>query len=295
MKKRVLVLGVTGMLGHTLFRVLVKNPNLEVFGTARSNSELDQYFPETFVEQIRPGVDALVFDTVIRALAAIQPDYIINCIGLIKQDRLAHDSLSAITVNSQLPHRLSLVCRSAKAHLIHISTDCVFDGSKGNYSEDDPSDAKDLYGRSKFLGEVNYPHCVTIRTSIIGHELKGKRSLVEWFLAQKGTIKGFTKAYFTGFPTIELAQIINDYFISPTQPLQGLFHVASAPISKYDLLVLMKESYQNQVDIEPSDDFKIDRSLNASRFEEATGFQPEPWPEMIKAMHEDFRLSGYYS
>ena len=187
-QERILILGVTGMLGHTLFKEMNKNENFEVFGTTRTKRGLEEFFtPEEF-GKIRDNVDADNFDTVIRAIASVQPTIIINCIGIIKQLPISNDPLTAITVNAQLPHRLSLISRSANARLIHISTDCVFDGQKGNYVESDPSNAKDLYGRTKFLGEVAYPHCITIRTSIIGHELKTNFSLIDWFMSQKNEI-----------------------------------------------------------------------------------------------------------
>ncbi len=186
---KILILGGTGMLGHVLFTQLFSNRSLNVYATARNSENLDRWFSSEFRQKIRTEVDVDHFDTVIRALASIQPNIVINCIGLIKQLPIADDPLSAITINSLLPHRLSLICKSVGARLIHVSTDCVFDGMKGNYKDDDPSDAKDLYGRSKFLGEVSYAHCVTLRTSIIGHELKGKLGLIEWFLAQEGKRK----------------------------------------------------------------------------------------------------------
>lgn len=287
MKTRILILGGTGMLGHKLFTKLFEAPDLDVYATARNSDYLDAWFSREQVEHIRPQVDADNFDTVIRALAAIQPDVVINCIGLIKQLPWASDPLSAITVNSLLPHRISLVCRTAGARLIHISTDCVFDGVKGNYIETDESNACDLYGRSKFLGEVYYPHCVTLRTSIIGHELKGRLGLVEWFLGEKQPIKGFTRAIYSGFPTVELVRIIRDYVI-PNQELSGLHHVSSEPISKYDLLKMVAGRYNKEIDIEPYDLFIQDRSLNSDGFRAVTGYEPPSWQKMVGDMHADY-------
>ena len=201
------------MLGHALFAFLSNQKEMDVYATSRDSSGLSRWFPENYACRVRPLVDADYFDKIIRALAAIKPDIVINCIGLIKQAKLSEDPLSAITVNSQLPHRLSLICRAAGSRLIHISTDCIFDGQKGAYNESENSNASDLYGRTKYLGEISYPHCITLRTSIIGHELKGYRGLVEWFLAQKGSVKGFKKALFSGFPTIEFSRIISKYVI----------------------------------------------------------------------------------
>ena len=287
MRTRVLILGGTGMLGHTLFSHLTMDPNLDVYATARSSEGLQAWFPAAMVAKIRTGVDADNFDTVIRAFAAIQPNIVVNCIGLIKQLPMASDPLSAITVNSLLPHRISLVCRTAGARLIHISTDCVFNGMKGNYTEEDPSDAQDLYGRSKFLGEVSYPHCVTLRTSIIGHELKGKLGLIEWFLAQEDSIRGFTKAIYSGFPTVELAGIIRDVVL-PNKELSGIYHVSAEPIAKYDLLNLVAAKYGKLLNIEPFEDFVQDRSLNSNKFRQVTGYSPPSWEELVDEMYKDF-------
>lgn len=291
--KKILILGVTGMLGHILFMELRKNKNFDVYGTLRSINSPDKWFKPEEIQKIRPGVDADNFDTVIRALASIRPDIVINCIGLIKQLPAASDPLTVITVNAQLPHRISLICRTAGARMIHISTDCVFDGLKGNYKETDSSNASDLYGRTKFLGEVTYPHCITLRTSIIGHELKGKYGLIEWFLSQEGAVKGFTKAIYSGFPTIEIARIISEYII-PNTELSGLYHVSLEPVSKYELLKLVSKKYNKKIEIERYDDFFCDRSLDSSKFREITGYTPPSWNELIEKMHQHFMSSSFY-
>jgi dTDP-4-dehydrorhamnose reductase len=217
-QKKVLILGGTGMLGHLLLRYLSTSSDYDVYATARNLAGLESIFPENLLVRFRPdSVDANYFDSVIRALASIQPNIVINCIGIIKQLAEASDPLTAITVNALLPHRISLISRTAGARVIHISTDCVFDGKKGMYAENDQPNADDLYGRTKFLGEVSYPHCVTLRTSIIGHELKGGYGLIEWFLAQTQKIRGFRKAVYSGFPTFELARIIHDYILPNIQ------------------------------------------------------------------------------
>lgn len=292
-KKRILIFGATGMLGHTLFKEMSKNENFDVFGTTRSASGLTNFFSSEELNRIRENVDADNFDTIMRATASVQPDIIINCIGIIKQLPIAQDPLTAITVNAQLPHRISLIARSANARFIHISTDCVFNGTKGNYTEEDLSDATDLYGRSKFLGEVEYPHCVTLRTSIIGHELKTDFSLIDWFLSKTGTTKGFTKAIYTGFPTIEIVKIITNYII-PNEELNGLYQVSSTPISKYDLLHIIKEIYKKEIFIEPFDDFVIDRSLNSEKFKQVTGYNPPTWEVMAQDMYNHFIANACY-
>jgi len=293
-KKRVLILGGTGMLGNLLLRYLSLSPEYDVYATARSLTGLEKHFPEDLLGRFRSdSVDANYFDSVIRALASVQPDIVINCIGIIKQLPGSDDPLTAITVNAQLPHRISLVSHTAGARLIHISTDCVFDGKKGMYTENDPSNACDLYGRTKFLGEVSYPHCVTLRTSIIGHELKGGYGLLEWFLAQNQKVRGFRKAIYTGFPTIELARIIRDYVL-PNPDLSGMYHVSSEPISKYDLLHLVAERYGKEIEIEPYDNFVQDRSMDSTIFREKTGYRPPAWDTLVEMMHSDFLANRHY-
>jgi len=280
------------MLGHTLFMQLSLKADLDVYATARSSSGLTRWLPPDLLKKIQLGVDANNFDTIIRAFASVKPDIVINCIGLIKQLPLASDPLSAITINSLLPHRISLICQSAGTKMIHISTDCVFDGKKGNYTETDLASANDLYGRSKFLGEVEYPHCITLRTSIIGHELRGKLGLIEWFLAQRGNVRGFTHAIYSGFPTVELGRIMTDYVL-PNQDLKGLYHVSSDPISKYDLLKLVAKRYAKKIQIEPYDDFCQDLSLDSSLFRRITGYAPPPWPELVDRMYQHYFSLAY--
>lgn len=285
---RILILGGTGMIGHVLFRQLSKRPEYDVHTTVRNYSVAKMYFSPEIVDKVRlDDVDADNFDTIIRALASIQPDVVINCIGLIKQLPITNDPLSAITVNSQLPHRISMICRAAKVRMVHLSTDCIFNGKKGMYTEHDISDAEDIYGRTKYLGEVNYPHCITLRTSFIGHELKGKYGLVEWFLAQNEKIRGFTKAIYSGLPTIEIARIINDYVL-PNPALNGVYHVSSAPISKYDLLKLIAAKYSKEIEIEPYENFIQDRSIDSKNFRSKTGYIPPSWSELITLMYDDY-------
>jgi len=285
-KQKVLILGVTGMLGHTLYKEMSKQQDVyEIYGTTRNASGLSEYFTKNEIKSIRSGVDADNFDTVIKAIASVQPNIIINCIGIIKQLPIAKDPLTAITVNAQLPHRISLVARSANARLIHISTDCVFNGVKGNYTESDDSNAEDLYGRTKFLGEVSYPHCVTLRTSIIGHELKTEFSLIDWFMSQKDEINGYTKAIYSGFPTYEMVNIIMNYVI-PKADLSGLYHVSSEAISKYDLLCIMKDVYKKDIKINAFEDFVLDRSLDSSKFMKVTGYKAPSWRDMLNDMHD---------
>jgi len=279
---RILVIGITGMLGNTLFRHFQPNPAFTTLGTVRG-SRARTPFVDT-VDSIIEGVDAENFDSITRAVELARPDVVINAVGLIKQLASSKDPLNALPINALFPHRLARLCAVAGARLVHVSTDCVFSGSKGGYTESDSADADDLYGRSKLLGEVDYPHAVTLRTSIIGHELGSSNGLIGWFLGQHSQVRGFTRAIFSGFPTIEIARIIESRVL-PNPELHGLYHVASAPISKHDLLTLVASTYGQQVQIVPDDSLAIDRSLDASRFNSATGYRPPTWPELVRAMH----------
>jgi dTDP-4-dehydrorhamnose reductase len=290
---KILVVGAAGMLGHALFSVLSGRSDLEVRGTVRTIEGLDRWFSPDLLGRIRGGVDAGRFDTVLRALDAVRPDLVVNCIGIIKQLPDAKDPVVSISVNSLFPHLLAQVCTKAAVRLVHISTDCVFSGEKGNYRESDRPDATDLYGLTKLLGEVDLPGCVTLRTSIIGHELSGKHGLVEWFLSQEKTVKGFARAVFSGFPTVEMARIVAERII-PENRLSGLYHVSSEPISKYDLLRLVAEQYGKSIGIERDEEFTCDRSLDSSRFREVTGYEPPAWPELVARMHAHFENSPLY-
>jgi dTDP-4-dehydrorhamnose reductase len=281
---RILVLGASGMLGSAMFRVLVKDVGLEVFATARSGS-VRSFFDPILNKQIISGVDVENQDSLLRTFAEVKPHVVVNCIGLIKQLADANDPLVALPVNAMLPHRLAKLCELSGARLVHISTDCVFTGSKGGYVETDQSDATDLYGKSKFMGEVTYSHTVTLRTSIIGHELSSAHALIGWFLEQEGRVKGYKRAIFSGLPTVELARVVRD-IVLPRAELNGLYHVAAEPIAKYELLQLVANTYNRSIEIIPDDSLTIDRSLNATRFREATGYIAPSWPELVKRMFE---------
>ena len=280
---RILVLGANGMLGNAALRVMDEKQDWEVFGTVRS-ANVSQLFSDRIAERLIAGCDVENHDALVKVFSQARPDVVINCIGLIKQLADTDDPLQAIPINSLLPHRLARLCGLAGARLVHISTDCVFSGAKGRYLEADFPDADDLYGRSKFLGEVDYPHAITLRTSMIGHELSGNHSLIGWFLNQQVSVKGFTRAIFSGLPTVELSRLIRDVVI-PRPDLHGVYHVAADPIAKHDLLHLVAEVYGKSITIVPNDTLVIDRSLDSTRFCSATGYIAPQWPELIRRMH----------
>lgn len=289
----VLILGATGMLGHVLFSVLSERAELDVRATARRVEGLSRWFSPALLAKVHGEVDADDFGSVRRVLAEAAPDVVVNCVGVVKQLPGASDPVTAISVNALFPHRLAAACGEAGARMVHFGTDCVFSGSNGGYAEDDAPDAGDLYGRSKLLGEAAGPRCVTLRTSIVGHELSGRHGLLEWFLAQEGKVRGFAGAIFSGFPTVEMARIVAD-FVIPNRELSGLYHVSSDPISKYDLLRLVAERYGKGTGIDRDETFRCDRSLDSSRFRDATGYRPPPWPVLIGKMHRHFVTSPLY-
>ena len=279
---RLLILGGSGMLGHQLWRGL--HAQHDTWVTLR-RPVADFAVHNLFDEAKAIQFDDITDDTALeRALGQAKPEAVINCVGLIKQRDEASDEALTLRVNAEFPHRLAKRCGEAGARLIHFSTDCIFAGTKGNYTESDPSDAADLYGQSKHQGEVADAHSVTLRTSVIGHELGTNLALLDWFLSQRGqAISGFTKAIYSGFTTLEMARIV-DRILTQHPTLSGVWHVASEPISKFALLQLCREKLGWEGVIEPNDKFVCDRSLNADRFNQATGYTPPSWEAMISEL-----------
>jgi len=288
-KTRILVLGASGMLGSTMFRIFSNDQKYTTYGSIREASA-KRYFAPELQHALIPNVYIDGESGLLAAFAVAKPDVVINCIGIIKQMPNANDHLESLAINSSLPHRVAKYCDAMGARLVHFSTDCVFSGKKGLYTEDDFPDAYDLYGRSKFLGEVGYKNSITLRTSIIGHELNRSKSLVDWFLSQSGAVRGFTKAVFSGLPTVEVARVVKAYVI-PRPDLSGLYHLSVDSINKFDLLHLVAQTYGRSIQIISDDKIVIDRSLNSDRFRVATGFQPRPWPNLIKDMHDDYLIT----
>ena len=279
---RLLILGGSGMLGHQLWRGL--HAQHDTWVTLR-RPVADFAVHNLFDEAKAIQLDDITDDTALeRALGQAKPEAVINCVGLIKQRDEASDEALTLRVNAEFPHRLAKRCGEAGARLIHFSTDCIFAGTKGNYTESDPSDAADLYGQSKHQGEVADAHSVTLRTSVIGHELGTNLALLDWFLSQRGqAISGFTKAIYSGFTTLEMARIV-DRILTQHPALSGVWHVASESISKFALLQLCREKLGWEGVIEPNDEFVCDRSLNADRFNQATGYTPPSWEAMISEL-----------
>ncbi len=281
---RILILGGTGMLGHALWRAW--RDRHEVWVTSRSEysrwESLGIYDRERFLGRVEATDD----DALVKAMAIARPSAVVNCVGIIKQLKEAHDPFLSISINSLLPHRVARFCAAIGARLIHISTDCVFSGRDGQYTESSIADAEDLYGRTKYLGEVGTRGAVTLRTSIIGRELETRSGLVEWFLGSRGSVRGYTGAIYSGLTTLELARVI-ERVLSEHPLLTGVYQVSSDRITKYDLLLLLRDAFGISVMVEADDEIRIDRSLDSARFRRETGYTPTNWPAMIAELGSD--------
>jgi len=282
---KVLVLGATGMLGHKLAQVL--SDDFDVTATVRGTATDYRDHPVLGNVCLAGSIDAGNFDSVVRVVAATRPDAVVNCIGVVKQSTAGSDPMVCIPINALFPHQLARVCGAEGVRLIHFSTDCVFSGNKGDYAEDDPADPDDLYGRTKLLGEVSAPGCLTLRMSVVGRELSVRQGLLEWLIGNRnGTVTGYANAVYTGFSTLELSRIVRDILQQHTE-LSGVWHVSADKISKYDLLCRMNKELKLNVSIGRDESFRCDRSLSSDRFRRATGYTPPSWSDMIAELARD--------
>lgn len=284
---KILVVGATGMLGFSLFKNLSDYEHLNVFGTVRNIDSIEEKY-QGLEDHLIQNVDINNFDKLNAIIKELKPQVVLNCIGLIKQLSQSKLHIDAIKINSLLPHEIALMCDDVGAKLIHFSTDCVFNGSKGGYTEDDFPSANDLYGRSKFLGELNFENHLTLRTSIIGHELKKSVSLIDWFLNQEDDVGGFSKAIFSGLPTAYIAKLLADKILD--SDLTGLYHLSVDPIDKYKLLNTVSKIYNKKIKINKNEEFTIDRSLNSNKLRQALNLQVPSWEELIEFMYQDYKL-----
>jgi len=269
------------MLGHRLFADLRHRHDVRV--TLRQPLEAYRDLGLFDFSTAIAGIDARVTDRLAEVFAAVRPDAVVNCVGIVKQRPSANDAIASLEINALLPHRLAVLCRMAGARLVHISTDCIFSGRKGAYLETDPSDAEDIYGRTKYLGEVAGDHCLTLRTSIVGYELTRKTGLLEWFLAQHGSVPGFSQAIFSGVTTNELSRVVERMLVDHPNA-SGVFHVSSSPIDKYSLLMLFQKYLSPDVEVVSDARLVIDRSLDSTRFRNEFGYQPPTWEAMVKEL-----------
>ena len=285
---RIVILGGSGMLGHKLWQYF--SPKFpDTFVTLRrSQANYQKFNLFNNKENIFFGVDALVFSEIEKVLRQTKPDIILNCIGITKRRAEMDDAVLAITVNSLLPHRLAAWGVKHKAKVVQFSTDCVFDGKSGNYLEDSPTCAQDIYGKTKALGELKTGNTLTLRSSFIGPELFERSELLEWFLSQTGEVKGFKKAIYSGLTTIELCRVVEKILVNYPQA-QGLYNVSSEPISKYDLLMLIKQKMNLAVKIIPEDKFCCNRTLNSLKFRSAFKYVPPTWGQMIEELAQELK------
>jgi len=281
---KILILGSSGMIGSTMLQVLNKKKEWDVKGTVRQESA-KILFPHNLAKQLIVNPDLNLTNSLADLLENAQPNLVINCAGITKHQASGNDPEALIPINSLLPHRLLRLCNERGSRLIHISTDCVFSGAKGAYTETDLADAQDWYGKSKTLGEIIDTNAVTLRTSTIGAELNSQYGLLEWFLSQKQTCNGYAQAIFSGLPTVVFAKIVRDIVI-PRQSLSGLYHIGADPISKFELLQLISQVYDKKIHIQLDDKLKINRSLDVTKFHNATGYKAPAWLQLIKQMHE---------
>jgi dTDP-4-dehydrorhamnose reductase len=287
---KVLVLGASGMIGSAMYRILSEQKDWEVWGAMRSSTIVSR-FPEALAGRLIQGGDFLETDSLIRILAGHRFDVVVNCAGLTKHRPEGNDAYLAIAMNALFPHRLSQLCRGFGTRLIHVSTDCVFSGETGGYTEASASDAPDVYGKSKFLGEVHDEGVITLRTSTIGHEFQTRFGLLEWFLTQQ-SCKGYSNAIFSGLPSVVFARVVRDIVIPQTH-LTGLYHMGAGAINKLDLLERIARIYGKQVTVIPDAAVRIDRSLDSSRFNTATGYVAPEWQELLEVMHENYIRNGF--
>lgn len=288
---RILVFGITGMLGHAVWLNLRKG--YQTFGTIRGNIKELSAKCSLFNnndKNIIDGIDVLNDNSLKKTIDIAEPNVVVNCVGLVLQLMNAQSAIPSISLNALFPHRLAKLCDERNIRIIHISTDCVFSGAKGHYVESDFPDAYDLYGRTKLLGELTGKNCLTLRTSLVGRQLAGATGLFEWFLSQKNSVHGYKKAIFSGLTTYAFADIIRN-LVEEYQSVDGLYHVSTEPISKYDLIIRLKDALKLDIEIIPDDSLVIDRSLDSTKFRDLTHINIPLWDEMM----EDFvkRVSDY--
>lgn len=283
---RILVLGGDGMLGHQLLRTL--GPAHEVKVTLRH--ALAEYSGCGLfgVANAYGGIDARAPEALREVFAQFRPEAVVNAVGLVTQRAGEQDIVSHIEINALFPHRLWSLCREHGARLVHVSTDAVFSGARGGYREDDPPDPVDTYGRCKLLGEVTGAGALTLRTAIIGLGLTRRTGLIDWFLQQRDEVKGYRNAVFSGVTAKELARVIGG-IVAGFAGASGMYHLSAAAISKFDLLIALRDRLGLSLQIVPEDAPRIDRSLDSTRFRAEFSYSPPPWGQMLDELAEDIR------
>ncbi len=284
---KILVFGASGMIGHQMWYKLNKEFPGHVYGTVRQSLNHYEQFKIFDSKYLIPNLDATDFAKVLQVLDQVKPDVVLNCIGITLRKPEAKNLELCTEVNSLFPQRLDKWAAQHQKRLIHFSTDCVFAGSDGMYSETSIPDAQDIYGKTKFLGEVSGSHSLTLRCPIIGREIEGKTELVEWFLKQKNNkIKGYANAIYSGITSAEMArQII--LIIRKFSNLTGLYQISAAPISKYELLQLLNQISGLGVTIDKDEGYSTNKSLDSKKYRQVTGYVPPLWSAMLTEMMEE--------
>jgi len=281
---KVYILGISGMLGSRIFLEFQKKKGFDVRGCLRGN--LNPFIIK-YKKKINVRIDAKNIKKISSILKSFKPDYVINCIGYIKQKISTNtNDRDIFFVNSIFPHEIYKITKLINSRFIHFSTDCVFDGKKGNYKETASSNVKDIYGISKFLGEVKYSKSLTIRTSIIGHEFYSKKGLLEWFLNQSKLCYGYSRVFFSGLTTLEISNFVY-FYIKKNIKIHGLIHLSSKKISKLNLLKKIAKIYNKKIVIKKDSSKKIDRSLNCSFIKKRISYKVPNWDVMIREMRSN--------
>ena len=283
---KILILGSNGLLGNTITKYFLQKEDIQTYASIRDYSKLE-LFNNKYHKNFLIINDVLDFGETKKTLKKIKPDILINCLGITNKENLLKPSQieNCISINSLFPHMLQRICSELGTRIIHFSSDCIFSGRKGFYSENDIPDPPDIYGKSKLLGELNYENTLTIRKSVIGHELVSKKGLLEWFLAQKHFVHGYKNVIFSGLTVLELARVIDNYVL-PRRDLKGILNLAGESISKFDLLKIIADIYKKSAQIIPNEKIQINRTLNGSQFNNLTGYKMKSWPSLIKSMYE---------
>ena len=283
---KIIILGSNGLVGNTITRYFFEKENYQTIAILRDYSKL-KLFQKKFHQEFLIIENILDYEKTKKIIKSVKPDILINCLGITNKEITINPKQieKFIIINSLFPHWLQRLCSNIDARLIHFSTDCIFSGNKGFYSEKDIPDPPDIYGRSKLLGELNYENTLTIRKSVIGHELASKKGLLEWFLAQNNYVQGYKNVIFSGITVLELARLIDTYII-PRSDLKGILNISGESISKFDLLKILAQVYDKSIDIIPNESMKINRTLNGSQFNKLTGYKISSWSSLIKSMYE---------
>ena len=283
---KIVILGSNGLLGNTISKYFFERADYQTIAVLRDFSKI-KLFNQKYHKNFLIIENILDYTETKKQLQRLKPDILINCLGITNKERVVNSSQieNIININSLLPHRLQRICYEVGTRLIHLSTDCIFSGGKGSYIENDIPDPTDIYGRSKLLGEVDFENTLTIRKSVIGHELVSRKGLLEWFLNQNSSIQGYKNVIFSGLTVLELAKLIDKY-IFPRSDLKGILNISGQSISKFDLLKIISDIYNKSIEIIPNESIKINRTLNSSKFYKLTGYKPNSWPVLIKSMYE---------